>query len=250
MKWFHRPACAIGFLIVLGFVDFSGYAATPAPEAVDTAVPEAVDTAVPEAESVAPELYKIWLSFPLTGGDLAVYGDSASKAALLAQEQINAAGGINGVPIEVVIEDDRCDGEGSLTSLNKISSEGIPVVTGFFCSSAVLAIAIATRNRSIVQYVIGSNPKIWVEDGCGPTPSDTSAMTTTRAASRPGWSWNRWGLPKSAWSTPTRLRMGSRTLSSRPSRRRRYGADRDWVSSRTVPISVPRLPGSRTPARR
>ena len=28
-----------------------------------------------------------------------------------AQEEINAAGGINGVPIEVVIEDDRCDGE-------------------------------------------------------------------------------------------------------------------------------------------
>jgi len=172
MKRFHRPVFAFGLLIVLGFV-ISG-CATPAPQAVETAVPEAGDTAAPEAEEatpaaqeVAPELYKIGLSFPLTG-DLAVYGDSASKAALLAQEEINAAGGINGVPIEVVIEDDRCDGEGSLTSLNKMSSEGIPVVTGFFCSSAVLSVCDRYEEQGIVQYVIGSNPKIWVEDGCGP----------------------------------------------------------------------------------
>jgi len=114
-----------------------------------------------------PDVYKIGFSFPLTG-DLASYGDSASKAAILAQEEINADGGINGIPIEVVIEDDRCDGEGGLTVLNKMSASGVPVVTGFFCSSGVLSVCDRYNELEIVQYVIGSNPGIFAEDGCGP----------------------------------------------------------------------------------
>jgi ABC-type branched-subunit amino acid transport system substrate-binding protein len=120
----------------------------------------------PAVESEAPDVYRIGLSFPLTG-DLATYGDSGSKAAILAQEEINEAGGINGIPIEVVVEDDRCDAEGGLTVLNKLNADGVPVVTGFLCSSGVLGVCERYAELNTVQYVIGSNPQIWAENGCG-----------------------------------------------------------------------------------
>jgi branched-chain amino acid transport system substrate-binding protein len=165
-----RSQLASIFLCLLVMMGLVVSACTPA---VEEAAPVA-EEAAPVAEEAAPEpeveeleVYEIGLSFPLTG-DLASYGDSAAKAALLAQEEINDAGGINGIPIEVVIEDDRCDGEGGLTVLNKMSAGGIPVVTGFFCSSGVLSVCDRYNELNIVQYVIGSNPKIFAEDGCGP----------------------------------------------------------------------------------
>ena len=137
-------------------------AATPtqAPSAQSTAAPSGGTT--PEA---APTEYVIGMSFPLTG-DLASYGDAAAKAAKMAEEEINASGGINGVPIKVDIQDDRCDGEGGLTVLNKLKAEGVPVVTGFFCSSEVLNVCARYNELQVVQYVDGSNPKIW-SGACG-----------------------------------------------------------------------------------
>ena len=51
------------------------------------------------SDSTGEATFKIGASGPLTGG-AAAYGDAVNKGAQIAVEEINAAGGINGVKIE------------------------------------------------------------------------------------------------------------------------------------------------------
>ena len=53
---------------------------------------------------------------PLSG-DLAALGPGIALGASLAVEQINAAGGINGVPVELIEGDSGCDVAIALDSL-------------------------------------------------------------------------------------------------------------------------------------
>ena len=51
---------------------------------------------------------KIGFASPLTG-EAATYGTDDKNAVILALEDINSAGGINGRALEVVFEDSKCD---------------------------------------------------------------------------------------------------------------------------------------------
>ena len=52
---------------------------------------------------------------PLTG-KLAVYGEGFQKAMLLALDEVNAAGGINGKPMKIVFEDNNSTSKGSVSA--------------------------------------------------------------------------------------------------------------------------------------
>ena len=83
----------------------------------------------------------IGVSAPLTG-DNAEYGDYFKTGALLAVKHINAAGGINGKQLEVVIEDSKADPkEAILIAQHFISDPKILAVIGDFNSSASMAAA-------------------------------------------------------------------------------------------------------------
>ncbi len=51
---------------------------------------------------------KVGLVVPLTG-DVKTFGESARNGAMLAIEEVNAAGGVNGRKIDVVATDDKND---------------------------------------------------------------------------------------------------------------------------------------------
>jgi len=76
---------------------------------------------------------------PLSG-DLASLGPGIALGAALAVEQINAAGGINGQPIQLIEGDSGCDGAVALTSLNDVIAQGAQGVMGAACSGTSLAI--------------------------------------------------------------------------------------------------------------
>ena len=76
---------------------------------------------------------------PLSG-DLASLGPGIALGAALAVEQINAAGGINGQPVQLIEGDSGCDGAVALTSLNDVIAQGAQGVMGAACSSTSLAI--------------------------------------------------------------------------------------------------------------
>jgi branched-chain amino acid transport system substrate-binding protein len=65
-----------------------------------------------------------------------------SKSAILAIEDINAAGGIGGRPLQYVVEDTKCNAQGAITGLTKIMDvDKIKVAIGPMCSSEVLAVS-------------------------------------------------------------------------------------------------------------
>jgi len=76
---------------------------------------------------------------PLSG-DLASLGPGIALGAALAVEQINAAGGINGQPVQLIEGDSGCDGALALTSLNDVIAQGAQGVMGAACSGTSLAI--------------------------------------------------------------------------------------------------------------
>lgn len=85
--------------------------------------------------SLAAEPIKIALAGPVTG-PVAQYGDMQSIGALMAIEQINQAGGVNGSMLEAVTYDDACDPKQAVAVANKIVNDDIRFVVGHLCSGS------------------------------------------------------------------------------------------------------------------
>lgn len=73
--------------------------------------------------------YKIGLSGPLTGG-AAVYGIAVKNSAQMAVDEINAAGGLNGVMFELVMLDDKHDSTNIATNYAALYEGGMQVSLG------------------------------------------------------------------------------------------------------------------------
>ena len=79
---------------------------------------------------VAQDTLKIGAPQPMTGPD-APFGDKFKKAYSLAVEEINAAGGVNGKKIEVVIEDHQAKNPLAATVTEKLIAQNkVLVLTG------------------------------------------------------------------------------------------------------------------------
>ena len=72
-------------------------------------------------------------------GDLASYGLPTVNAAKLVIDQINANGGVNGMQVELLVEDDVCKPEVATNTATKLVSDGVDVVLGHICSGATKA---------------------------------------------------------------------------------------------------------------
>src|SRR3989344_2181134 len=91
-----------------------------------------------ETSGTGAEMLKFGASLPLTG-DLSNFGLAMQNSINLAVEEINSNGGINGKMLEIVYEDDVCDGAKSVTTVTKlVHVDKVSAVIGPFCSSALL----------------------------------------------------------------------------------------------------------------
>lgn len=89
--------------------------------------------------------FKIGSIGPLTG-DNALYGLAVQHGAQLAVDEINAAGGINGVQIEFKMEDDQADTEKSVNAYNSLKDWGMQMLMGTVTSTACIGVAEETYN--------------------------------------------------------------------------------------------------------
>ncbi|PID76546.1 MAG: branched chain amino acid ABC transporter substrate-binding protein [Deltaproteobacteria bacterium] len=82
------------------------------------------------------------IKFGITGphsGNLASYGVPTVNAAKIIIDKVNAAGGINGKQIELLIEDDQCAPEIAANAAKKLVSDGAEVILGGICSGSTIA---------------------------------------------------------------------------------------------------------------
>ncbi|HLD12441.1 MAG TPA: ABC transporter substrate-binding protein [Candidatus Nanoarchaeia archaeon] len=98
---------------------------------------------------------------PLTG-EVANYGESSRGGAEIALAEINAAGGIDGMPLQLIFEDGECKAQSATTAAQKlINVDQVKIITGTVCSAETLAVApLAEENNIVLVSVASSNPSI------------------------------------------------------------------------------------------
>ena len=96
------------------------------------------------------DTYKIGMVTPLTG-NVSVYGIAVKNAAVMAMEEINAAGGINGKMVEFVIMDDKGDSAEGVSAFNKLISDGVSVILGPVISGVTGAVTSIANSEQIVM---------------------------------------------------------------------------------------------------
>lgn len=114
-----------------------------------------------EADDSESETITLAASYPLTG-ESAAYGISTQKGLLLAVDEINAQGGIDGKQVVVKEFDDKCDAtEGANVGNQIISDTSIEMVVGTVCSGATNAMYPITAAADIPLFsATASNPAL------------------------------------------------------------------------------------------
>lgn len=103
--------------------------------------------------ALAQQTLKIGAPQPMTGSD-APFGDKFKKAYSMAVEEINAAGGVNGKKIEVVIEDHQAKNALAATVAEKlITQEQVLILTGGRASGQAVEIA-SVAQRLKTPYLV------------------------------------------------------------------------------------------------
>ncbi|MDO5145380.1 MAG: ABC transporter substrate-binding protein [Eubacteriales bacterium] len=86
-----------------------------------------------------------------TTGAAAIYGNAAKNGAQIAVDEINAAGGINGVPIEYNFQDDQHDAEKSVNAYNTLKDWGMQILYGTVTTGPCIAVADKTAQDNMFQ---------------------------------------------------------------------------------------------------
>jgi branched-chain amino acid transport system substrate-binding protein len=95
-------------------------------------------------------------------GDTATFGVSSDEGVLLAQDEINAKGGVLGRKVRVITEDDRSQSDEAKTVVNKlITQDHVVALLGEIASSRSIAAAPVAQDAQIPMLSPGStNPKV------------------------------------------------------------------------------------------
>ena len=112
-------------------------------------------------DNAAAEPYRIGVMESATGvGE--TYGRVAIQAKQLAVEEINAAGGINGRMLEIVVEDSKCNAQDAITAYHKLTDvDGVKIILGPSCSASMLGAAPLAESDAVVLFSgIVTNPDI------------------------------------------------------------------------------------------
>ena len=156
VKRFGTYFLILGLLAILTLAAAAcGAEPTPAPTERPTEAPTAVPTEPPA------EPLRIGVMESLTGpGE--TYGTVANQAKQMAAEEINAAGGINGRMLELIVEDSKCNAQDAITAYRKLTDvDGVKIILGTSCSGAMLGAAPLAEEDGVVMFSgLATNPDI------------------------------------------------------------------------------------------
>ena len=96
------------------------------------------------------DTFKIGAIGPLTGA-AAAYGNAVVNGAQITVDEINEAGGINGVKIEYKGEDDELNAEKSVNAYNTLKDWGMQILVGSTTSACSIAVSENTKNDNMFQ---------------------------------------------------------------------------------------------------
>ena len=105
--------------------------------------------------------FRIGVMESLTGAG-ETYGTVAVQSKQMAADEINAAGGINGRMLELVVEDSKCNALDAITAYQKLTNvDEMKIILGTSCSGAMLGVAPLAEDDGVVLFSgLASNPDI------------------------------------------------------------------------------------------
>ncbi len=98
---------------------------------------------------------KIGLMAPITGA-FASEGQDMQKICQLMVEELNKAGGINGQPVELVVEEDGSTPRSAATAASRLVAAGVPAAVGTYGSAVTEASQDIYDEAGVVQIGTGS----------------------------------------------------------------------------------------------
>ncbi len=84
-------------------------------------------------------------------GQFAVFGNQMKTGVEAAVADVNAAGGINGEKLAVIVADDACDTKKAIDVAKDFIAKDVRLVVGHFCSGASLAAALLYQSAGIMM---------------------------------------------------------------------------------------------------
>ncbi|MBL4766539.1 MAG: branched-chain amino acid ABC transporter substrate-binding protein [Rhodobacteraceae bacterium] len=107
----------------------------------------------------------VGIAGPMTGG-VAFLGEQQEIGARRAIDDINAAGGVLGETVTVMVVDDSCDAEQAEAAAQQLVSANVVFVNGHICSSTTIpASKIYEREGIIMMSPASTNPRVTDEGG-------------------------------------------------------------------------------------
>lgn len=109
----------------------------------------------PGDQTPDPNKIKIGLVASING-ELKPWGMDSQNGALLAVDEINKAGGINGKQVQLLIEDSNSTPEQGKTAAERLISKGCVAVVGEVASGITAQIALAAQEKKIPVVAVGA----------------------------------------------------------------------------------------------
>ena len=112
----------------------------------------------PAQEESSGETVKIGLYGTITGTN-ALAGEMLEKGARIAVDEINAAGGVKGKPLELVVYDDKSSPEGAVKAVTRmVDVDKVVAMVGSNSSPNIIAGADITEDAGVIQVGAGTSP--------------------------------------------------------------------------------------------
>ena len=160
------PKRLIAMFGVLAIMLFAVVACTEDEEASPTSAAEpeqAAPTAQPEPTAPPTPLPPLVIGVMESAtGPGETYGRVAVQAKQMAVDEINAAGGINGRMLKLIVEDSKCNAQDAITAYKKLTDvDGVKIILGTSCSGAMLGAAPLAEQDGVVLFSgLATNPDI------------------------------------------------------------------------------------------
>jgi len=104
---------------------------------------------------------------PMTG-QYASFGAQMKAGAEQAVADINAAGGVNGKKLKLIVEDDACDPKQAVAAAGKLAAQKVALVAGHFCSGSSIPASNVYAEEGIVQISPASTYPKLTDERAGP----------------------------------------------------------------------------------
>jgi branched-chain amino acid transport system substrate-binding protein len=117
---------------------------------------------------------KVGVAGPITGGS-AAFGAQLQKGAEQAVKDINAAGGLLGQKIDLIIGDDRADPKEGVSVANKFVGDGVKFVIGHFNSGVTIPSSLVYKDNGIMSITPASTNPCVTDRKLGPCGDDRKA---------------------------------------------------------------------------